>query len=264
MRWIAIAALLIIIAGCRGGHSSGGSAPVTGGPPPPPPGQSGPADNGNVGDWSMRYLQAAPYSSLLIEVDYISSVMPTQAALNTLVSRAQAHTNKPGGVTLVTRALTVPGQPVWSVQQTYNLEQAQRQYYANGSQVVKYYLYLDGHSDQDNSQTAVLAWTYTGTSTGVFAQTLKTAVNPLVTLQEVEQSVLVHEFGHDLGLVNLGAPLTTNHLDTQHGPHCTNQNCVMFWATESGNPQIVLQNGGALPDDFDSACVNDLRANGGK
>jgi hypothetical protein len=190
-------------------------------------------------------------------------VTPTQAALDTLVSRCQSHLNKPAGVQLVTRALNIPGQPVWSLQETYNLEIAHRQHYANGPQAVKYYLYLDGHSDQDTSTTAVLAWTYTGTSTGVFPETLQLAVNPVVTLEEVEQSVLVHEMGHDLGLVNLGCPLTSNHLDTQHGPHCINDICVMFWATESGNPQIVLANHGMLPSDFDTACDNDLRANGG-
>ncbi len=259
MRRIAIAALVALLAACGTHHSNGGGGTTT-----PPPGQSGIADNGNVGDWSMRFLNSTPYSTLLIEVDYISSVTPTQAALNTLVTRAQAHCNKPGGVTLVTHALNIPGKAVWSVQDDYNLEQQVRQSYADGSQVVKYFLYLDGHSDQDTQNTAVLGWTFTGTSTGIFANTLKLAINPLVSLQEIEQSVLVHEFGHDLGLVNLGCPLTSNHLDTQHGPHCTNQNCVMFWATESGNPQIVLQNGGVLPDDFGVECVNDLKANGGK
>jgi hypothetical protein len=256
-------AVLLALASCGGSHHSGSSA--SSGTTTPTPGQSTAADNGDVGTWSQQYLTSAPYSSLLIEVDYISSVQPTQAALETLLTRVQAHCNKPGNVTLVTRALNVPGQAVWTVQQSYDLEQAQRQYYADGAQAVKYYLYVDGHSNLDNSTSAVLAWTYTGTSTGMFPQTLQTAVSPpLVTLQEVEQSVLVHEFGHDLGLVNLGCPLTSNHLDTQHGPHCINQDCAMFWATEAGNPQLVVQNGGTLPDDYDPACEADLKANGGQ
>jgi len=259
MRWIAIA-LLVVGVGCgHGGGGGGGSSSASSGPP----GQSTAADNGNVGDWSMRFLQASPYSTLLLEVDYISSVLPTQAALDTLQARATAHCNKTS-VTLVTHALNVPGQASWSVQDTYNLEQMVRTSYADGAQAVKYYIYLDGHSNLDTSTTAVLGWTYTGTSTGIFANTLKLAESPLVTLQQIEQSVLVHEFGHDLGLVGLGAPITSNHLDTQHGPHCINQECVMFWATEAGNPQIALQNGGTLPDDFDAACVADLAANGGK
>jgi hypothetical protein len=48
----------------------------------------------------------------------------------------------------------------------------------------------------------------------------------------VEQSTLIHEFGHAIGLVNHGMRLTTMHQDTAHGAHCTNDKCTMFWANE--------------------------------
>jgi predicted Zn-dependent protease len=48
----------------------------------------------------------------------------------------------------------------------------------------------------------------------------------------VEQSVLIHESGHTLGLVNNGLPLTNNHQDIAHGAHCTNDDCVMYYLNE--------------------------------
>ncbi len=52
------------------------------------------------------------------------------------------------------------------------------------------------------------------------------------TVRYVEQSTLIHEFGHAVGLVNNGIALTTTHQDTAHGAHCTNTKCVMYWANE--------------------------------
>ena len=45
----------------------------------------------------------------------------------------------------------------------------------------------------------------------------------------LEQATLVHEFGHAMGLVNNGVPLTSNHQDSANGHHCKNSNCVMYW-----------------------------------
>jgi hypothetical protein len=54
----------------------------------------------------------------------------------------------------------------------------------------------------------------------------------LVVAKFVEQSVLVHEFGHAAGLVNRGLALTSPHHDAANGAHCTNTSCVMYWENE--------------------------------
>lgn len=77
----------------------------------------------------------------------------------------------------------------------------------------------------------------------------------------VEQSVMKHEVGHILGLVNLGAPMQTNHQDAEHGKHCINENCLMYWATETGN--FISNLTGSSPPQLDANCIADLRANGG-
>lgn len=47
-----------------------------------------------------------------------------------------------------------------------------------------------------------------------------------------EQTVLIHEAGHALGLVNNGLSLQSDHQDEEHGAHCNNSDCVMYWANE--------------------------------
>jgi hypothetical protein len=47
-----------------------------------------------------------------------------------------------------------------------------------------------------------------------------------------EQSTLIHEFGHAVGLVNHGIPMASPHQDTPHGAHCTNEHCVMYYVND--------------------------------
>jgi hypothetical protein len=79
----------------------------------------------------------------------------------------------------------------------------------------------------------------------------------------VEQSTLVHELAHAIGLVDNGVPLTSAHADAPHGAHCTNDACVMYWLNEGANDaaayaqQHVLTNNTIL---FDAACLADVDA----
>ena len=45
----------------------------------------------------------------------------------------------------------------------------------------------------------------------------------------MEQSTLVHEFGHAVGLVDRGLRPTTPHRDLRNGAHCRNPACIMYW-----------------------------------
>ncbi len=79
----------------------------------------------------------------------------------------------------------------------------------------------------------------------------------------VEQSSLVHEIGHALGLVNSGIPLSTKHQDSAYGAHCTNERCVMYWLNEGAADatdfvrQYVSTGSEIL---FGSECLADLDA----
>jgi hypothetical protein len=79
----------------------------------------------------------------------------------------------------------------------------------------------------------------------------------------VEQSTLVHEFGHAVGLVNNGVAMVSAHQDTAHGAHDTSSACVMYYANEGASDaaqfaQRYITTGNEVI--FDSACLADTAA----
>lgn len=79
----------------------------------------------------------------------------------------------------------------------------------------------------------------------------------------VEQTTLTHEFGHAVGLVNNGAPNIASHHDSEHGAHCSNNECVMYWQNEGASAAIefarkYLTTGNAIV--FDADCLADIDA----
>ena len=46
----------------------------------------------------------------------------------------------------------------------------------------------------------------------------------------LEESDVIHEIGHLMGLVNLGTPMVVNHEDPTHAYHCNDRNCAMYFS----------------------------------
>ena len=83
-----------------------------------------------------------------------------------------------------------------------------------------------------------------------------------VVAQFVEQSTLVHELGHAVGFVNNGVAAASAHQDTEHGNHCTNQKCVMYWQNEGAAAavafvkQYITSGSGVI---YGQECLGDAR-----
>jgi hypothetical protein len=106
---------------------------------------------------------------------------------------------------------------------------------------------------------------YRNTSFVIFEETIQGfSGQPLAPGTAVlETTVLNHEFGHLLGLVNAGTPLLSDHQDVAHGRHCTDEDCLMYWTAETGEGLVNMISGGTVPT-LDSQCRADLEGNGGK
>lgn len=77
-----------------------------------------------------------------------------------------------------------------------------------------------------------------------------------------EQSTLVHEVGHAFGLVNNGIKQSSEHHDHEHGAHCSNEKCVMYWKNEGREEMLdfikaYLTSGSEIM--FGTKCMNDFK-----
>jgi len=83
-----------------------------------------------------------------------------------------------------------------------------------------------------------------------------------ITAAILEQSTLVHELAHAVGLVDNGIPQVTPHHDEEHPLHCTNERCLMFWSNEGARDatafaRAYVATGSRLL--LGSECVLDVR-----
>ena len=93
--------------------------------------------------------------------------------------------------------------------------------------------------------------------------------SPQITTTDVEAATLTHEFGHLLGLVDLGTPEVNPHEDPAAENHCLTDGCLMRAELEFGGGLMALMEkraakGLAQIPVLDAECINDLQAIGGR
>jgi len=248
----AILGLGVALAGCGGSSSSSGAAPEPGAP------------QGGAGGGAAAYLSSQTYTSLVVEVDYVQGHAPDATALALFEQRLNERLNKPAGISVVLGDAIASVTSRYSVAQLQALEQQHRSTAHQPPQASLYLLYVDGGSDQDGPNGDVLGLAYGESSLALFKETIVGAGTAIVTPSEVEGTVLVHELGHALGLVNLGTPMVQPHEDAAHRGHDVDDRCVMYWAIETTNIRNLILNRGTLPTQFCAAGIADLQAAGGK
>lgn len=213
---------------------------------------------------SEHFLSDDKYEKLIVEIQYVAGHAPTQASVNNLKAFLEQRLNKPGGITIVQSAISSPGRAYYSVNDIREIESANRTQHTNGKTLTAYFFFADGDYAGNSGNSKVLGIAYESSSMVIFEKTVKDhsggITEPPVTT--LETTVLLHEFGHILGLVNNGTSMTTYHQDESHGHHCNNQDCLMYYTAETTDI-IANLTGGDIPS-LDAKCIDDLRANGGK
>ena len=120
----------------------------------------------------------------------------------------------------------------WSVDDVASLARNTSQMKASVSESYFQIYFLNGFSDQGNN---IIGFNISGTPIiAIFKDVIRTSGGSSVQ-KFVEQSTVVHEMGHALGLVNNGIPLTSNHQDADNGAHTQNSDCVMYWKNEGSS-----------------------------
>ena len=185
-------------------------------------------------------------------INWNTEYAPDSEAVDLLKQRIQETTDK--------TSVSVSQNGFGSTDSSYSLEEIlaiekeQRERHKSGNTFIIHILYLNGEYE-DNDQTLGLA--YTGSSFVLFKEQISDAAFFLISAEDIEKSVIVHEYGHLVALVNNGYESPHDHEDPDHPNHSNNEDSVMYWAIESQD--IANQIDGEPPNNFDSNDLDDLK-----
>lgn len=218
-----------------------------------------------TGSSANDLLSENTFTKTIVEIGYINGFKPTDEALNNFKSFIINRTFKSNGVEFLLKEIPTTGKSVYTLDDIVNLEKEHRTKYNTNSTIAVWVLFVNGKSERDTNSSAVLGSAYWNTSFVIYEETIQglsdSAFEPERSMMET--SVINHEFGHLLGLVDLGTDLQSDHEDPNNPKHCNVESCLMFWALESSQGIGNMLSGGQVPT-LDAQCLADLRANGGK
>lgn len=218
-----------------------------------------------TGSSANDLLSDKKFKSMVIEVVYVAGFEPSSTAINNFVNFLTARTYKPNGISVIKRSIPSPGNSPYTNEEIVSIEDANRTKYNTSDQIAVWAFFADGKSSKDTDTSVTLGTAYRNTSFVIFEQTIQAlSDSPFEPNRSLlETTVITHEFGHVLGLTNLGTALQSNHEDAAHPKHCAEKSCLMYWSSETGGGISNMVSAGAAPQ-LDAQCIADLRANGGK
>ncbi len=225
-----------------------------------------------TGDSASDILSNDTYTKLLIEVAYVTGFQPNAEAMTNFQSFLQSRTFKQD-IEIQYKELPSPNEDDLSLQEIADLESDNRTAYNEGSTLAIYIYFADAPSEDDDAAegTVTLGAVYRNTSMVIHESTVRDLAtqSSQVTIADVETAALNHEFGHLLGLVNLGSPTVNDHEDPDATHHCDIQGCLMRAELQFGGGLLSMMTsrvskGSAAVPGLDSECILDLQANGGR
>lgn len=212
------------------------------------------------------YASDQTYKTWVVEVDHSNGAAPPSGVLDFVKGRLGSVVKKDSIEFRLDASVATTAGKAWSDSDVRAFAQQHAGLKTEGSQVATHLLFLAGHSTRDAGNTKILGITFGHGLIAIFSDTVKASCDPGVLPllsscrpDDYFRSVVTHEFGHALGLVNNGTPMVSGHEDPDNRGHSSNKASVMYWAVESSGG-LPLFGGNPPPTDFDANDRADLRA----
>lgn len=219
----------------------------------------------SLGASAKDFLGDDKFSALEVEIVYVTGFEPTAQSLSSLKTFLNKYLNKPGGITVRTRAIPSPNVGTYSIEEIESVEEEHRTIFSTGPKLGAFIFFADERSEESNDNYKIIGKAYMNTSMVVFDKEV-TDMSGNISRSDIQTTALHHEFGHLFGLVNNGSPSQSPHEDSdpKKKAHCNISGCLMAAAIEFNSSPESLLEGGTQVLDFDAQCQLDLKANGGK
>jgi hypothetical protein len=237
-----------------------------------PAGDGGEVVGGSHPSRIERYIRSDTHPRLVIEVDTVPGFEPYANTAPRIEGGLAGILDKPDGVELVLDGtIDSRGEDhTWTRGELRDLANDTFDLVVDEGTAKMHVMFVDGHDEHDSDEGRILGLAWDHRHIVIYKRTLQSLCSGIIPglqqslCENAEVSVLTHEVGHLLGLVDMGLPMVEDHKDEEHGPHSANEDCVMYWAY--AGEQVVDVIGSRLMDDddealgFDQACLDDIAA----
>lgn len=205
------------------------------------------------------YLRDDQYTNWVIEVDYVEGFRPSPSALSLLKARMAELVHKDNIDIVVDDALPATGRN-WNIPALLDLKRDHQDFTTTGDRIVTWVAYLDGQWPSDGGGNVLGVALSDHETVGILAEDIEDSGFLLISDLDVEKTVIIHELGHILGLVDNGLEMQTAHSDG--GAHSNSRSSVMWAGVETASG--INQLNGSPPTTFDANDKRDVACAGGK
>lgn len=210
-------------------------------------------DLGYTGDAARAILRPGPYTEILVEIDHVEGWAPSREAREYLAAGLTRITGKKVRFA-GSDVIESPGGTA-GVEQIRRISE-KRDFVSSPPRAALWIVYLDG--DLRESPFTYGA-TVNATVAALFPEHFRIqfgADNP----QAIENTVLLHEVGHMLGMTEYGYESPRDHHDSRHPGHNRNPRSVMHWKAEGAAITDLIYGNALYFDADDLADLAELRS----
>lgn len=202
-----------------------------------------------VGEFSHLLLQRFPDQTLVVDIAYQQPASPPPIqAVALLLSRINETCDK-AKVTVLEHPFT-SSLTRFDDASLVNLAATERSAWPSLTQMSILFLVLNG-SYAPSVSTLGLA--FRGSSAAIFEARIAALAPKPEYVTNMTASVMIHEFGHEIGLVGIVGPAPNE--DPTHPEHSSNPNDVMYYGIDTIALAVF---GGTPPTQFDPQDMKDL------